>query len=198
MKLLAFSDLHRNRDKARSLIERSSDADVVIGAGDFAQMRLGLDRIIELLGEIDRPTILVPGNNESEDALRKAAAHWPNASVLHGTATRIKGQTFFGLGGGVPPTPFPWSWDVTEAEARKKLEACPNDAVLIVHSPPLGSRRPGVRPTSRQRRDPRCDQGQAAEARALRAHPSVPGADRHDRRNDGRKPRPRQAVMFDL
>jgi Icc-related predicted phosphoesterase len=119
-------------------VERSHEADVVIGAGDFASMRLGLNRIIDALSQIDRPTILVPGNNESEEALHEAAAHWPAATVLHGTETRIKGQTFFGLGGGVPPTPFPWSWDLTEEQAQEKLEDCPPQAVLIVHAPPLG------------------------------------------------------------
>ena len=32
--------------------------------------------------------------------------------------------------GGVPPTPFPWSFDLSEDEAAAKLESCP--AVLIV------------------------------------------------------------------
>jgi Icc-related predicted phosphoesterase len=138
VRLLAFSDLHRDRAQAARLVERSHEADVVIGAGDFAQMRLGLQGIIDALSQIDRPTILVPGNNESEEALHEAAAQWPNAAVLHGTAQRIKGQTFFGLGGGVPSTPFPWSWDLTEDEARARLNDCPPDAVMIVHSPPLG------------------------------------------------------------
>jgi Icc-related predicted phosphoesterase len=138
VKLLAFSDLHRDRAQAARLVERSHEADLVIGAGDFASMRLGLNKIIDALSQIDRPTILVPGNNESDEALQRAAAKWPAATVLHGAETRIKGHTFFGLGGGVPPTPFPWSWDLTEEQAQEKLEECPPQAVLIVHSPPLG------------------------------------------------------------
>ena len=44
MRLLAFSDLHRDLGRAESLVERSADADVVIGAGDFASVHEGLGR----------------------------------------------------------------------------------------------------------------------------------------------------------
>jgi Icc-related predicted phosphoesterase len=38
----------------------------------------------------------------------------------------------------VPVTPWEWSFDLTEDEAADLLGPCPDDAVLIVHSPPLG------------------------------------------------------------
>jgi Icc-related predicted phosphoesterase len=138
MKLLAFSDLHRDRDRARRLASLAADADVVIGAGDFASMRLGLNGTIDALRPISRPTLLVPGNNESDDALWRACGDWESASVLHGEGVSIDGVQFFGLGAGVPTTPFPWSFDLTEREAAAKLAGCPVGAVLIVHSPPHG------------------------------------------------------------
>ena len=91
MKLLAFSDLHRDLDQAAKLVEMSADADVVIGAGDFASMHEGLEETIGALAPIETPTILVPGNNETVDALRGAAAGWPAATVLHGEGTTIDG-----------------------------------------------------------------------------------------------------------
>ena len=45
---------------------------------------------------------------------------------------------FFGLGAGVPVTPWDWSFDLTEEEAEAKLAACPEGAVLLSHSPPKG------------------------------------------------------------
>lgn len=138
MRLLAFSDLHRDLDAAASLVERSGDFDVVIGAGDFASVHEGLGEAIGALAAIETPTILVPGNNETEDALREAAAGWEAATVLHGEATAIGGATFFGLGAGVPTTPWGWSFDLSEEEAEAKLEACTEGAVLVVHSPPQG------------------------------------------------------------
>jgi uncharacterized protein len=138
VRLLAFSDLHRDRKAARRLVEMSEEADVVIGAGDFASMHLGLGRTVDALMPITKPTLLVPGNNESDDALSRACASFTSAKVLHGEATEIGGVSFFGLGAGIPPTPFPWSFDMGEQRAAETLERCPEGAVLIVHSPPKG------------------------------------------------------------
>jgi Icc-related predicted phosphoesterase len=138
VKLLAFSDLHRDLDQAERLVERSSDADMVIAAGDFASVHEGLDQTIGALSAISVPTVLVPGNNETEDALRSACEGWDAATVLHGQAAEIEGTTFFGLGAGVPITPWDWSFDLDEETASERLAACPEGAVLVVHSPPKG------------------------------------------------------------
>lgn len=138
MRLLAFSDLHRDLDQAASLAERSSEADVVIAAGDFASVHEGLEETIEALRPISVPTVLVPGNNETEDALRAACEGWDVATVLHGQDTEIDGRHFFGLGAGIPITPWDWSFDLNEEQAAERLAACPEGAVLVVHSPPKG------------------------------------------------------------
>jgi Icc-related predicted phosphoesterase len=138
LKLLAFSDLHRDRGQAAELVDRSAEADVVIAAGDFASVHEGLQETIEALAPITVPTILVPGNNETEDALRAACEDWEAATVLHGQGTEIDGTQFFGLGAGVPITPWDWSFDLDENQAAEKLAGCPDGAVLVVHSPPKG------------------------------------------------------------
>lgn len=138
MRILAFSDLHQDLDGARSLVERSGEFDVVVGAGDFASVHRGLEETIAVLAAIETPTVLVPGNNETDSALREAAAGWEAATVLHGEGTEIGGVEFFGLGAGIPTTPWDWSFDLTDEEAEERLEACPHGAVLVVHSPPQG------------------------------------------------------------
>jgi Icc-related predicted phosphoesterase len=138
VKLLAFSDLHRDLDQAAELVAMSAEADVVIGAGDFASMHEGLGETIDALAVIETPTVLVPGNNETEQALRKAASGWSAATVLHGSGTKIDGLEFFGLGAGIPITPWEWSFDLDDDAARSMLEPCPGGAVLVLHSPPQG------------------------------------------------------------
>jgi uncharacterized protein len=138
VKVLAFSDLHRDLNQAAELVERSSEADVVIAAGDFASVHEGLEEAIDALRPISVPTVLVPGNNETEDALRAACDGWEAATVLHGEGTEIDGMEFFGLGAGIPITPWDWSFDLDEDEAAEKLSGCPEGAVLVVHSPPKG------------------------------------------------------------
>lgn len=139
MRILAFSDLHRDLDQAAALVDMAADADVVVGAGDFASVHQGLEETISALSGIAVPAVLVPGNNETRDALAAAAAElWPSARVLHGEETEIDGQSFFGLGAGVPVTPWDWSFDLREEEAEAALEPLTPEAVLVVHSPPKG------------------------------------------------------------
>lgn len=138
MRLLAFSDIHRDLDQCAALAEMAAGADAVIGAGDFASVHEGLEETIAALSSIAAPTVLVPGNNETADALREAAAGWKAATVLHGEGTAIGGVEFFGLGAGIPVTPWDWSFDVSDEEAARLLAPCPQGAVLVLHSPPRG------------------------------------------------------------
>jgi uncharacterized protein len=138
VKLLAFSDLHRDFEQGAKLVEMSAGADVVIGAGDFASVHEGLEETIGALSAIETPTVLVPGNNETVDALRDTVRSWEAATVLHGEGMAIAGTEFFGLGGGIPVTPWDWSFDLDEEEASGMLAPCPEGAVLVLHSPPKG------------------------------------------------------------
>jgi Icc-related predicted phosphoesterase len=138
VKLLAFSDLHCDLGQAAALVAMSAEADAVIGAGDFASVHEGLEETIAALAAIEAPTVLVPGNNETEDALRAAAESWSAATVLHGGGANIDGVEFFGLGAGVPVTPWSWSFDLDDEAAAAMLAPCPQGAVLVLHSPPKG------------------------------------------------------------
>lgn len=136
MRILAFSDLHRDLEQGARLVEMSAEADVVIGAGDFASIHEGLEETIGALAGITTPTVLVPGNNETADALRAAGGDWDAATVLHGEGTTIDGVEFFGLGAGIPVTPWDWSFDLDDEAATEMLAPCPEGAVLVLHSPP--------------------------------------------------------------
>lgn len=137
MKLLLFSDVHCDIKRCESLVDRSNDVDVVIGAGDLANFRKGLDLSIEILNRIKKPTILVPGNSESIEELSAECKNWKEATVLHGAVCRINDADFYGVGGGIPVTPFgEWSYDFTEQQARELLSDCPAGGILVTHSPP--------------------------------------------------------------
>jgi len=136
VKILAFSDLHCDLEQGARLVEMAAEADVVIGAGDFASVHKGLEETVGALAAITTPTVLVPGNNETVDALRAAVDGWDAATVLHGEGTTIDGTEFYGLGGGIPVTPWDWSFDLEDTEATEMLSGCPEGAVLVLHSPP--------------------------------------------------------------
>ena len=139
MKILAFSDLHRDLETAESLVRKASEADLVVGAGDFASVHEGLDETIGALAGIETETVLVPGNNETAAELRDSVERlWPAAQVLHGERAEVEGTAIFGLGGGIPTTPWEWSFDLDEGQAAELLETLPDDGLLVVHSPPKG------------------------------------------------------------
>ncbi|MCM2561563.1 metallophosphoesterase family protein [Lutimaribacter sp. EGI FJ00015] len=137
MHIMAFSDLHMAANRAETLVEASTEADLVIGAGDFCNMREGLDEAMEMLQGIMAPMIVVPGNAESAKELRAMAR--PNMTVLHGESTEHDGLCILGLGYGVPTTPFgPWSCDLSEDEAASMLAPFEMADLLVTHSPPRG------------------------------------------------------------
>ena len=137
MRILAFSDLHLSERHAAGIVAASAGADLVIGAGDFCNARRGLEQAMAMLAGIAAPVVVVPGNGESAGELRAAAPQgW---QVLHGQGTEIAGVGIFGLGYGVPETPFgAWSCDLSEAQAGEMLDACEAAEILVTHSPPKG------------------------------------------------------------
>lgn len=137
MRLLCFSDLHRDREAAARLVDLANNVDCLVGAGDFGTCRRGVADVFEALAQIDKPAILVPGNAESTEELLAATKSWATASVLHGSGCEVNGVSFWGVGGGIPVTPFgDWSYDFDEAQASNLLRGCPRGGVLVVHSPP--------------------------------------------------------------
>lgn len=140
MKLLLFSDLHTDAAAARQLVDLAADVDLLIGAGDFGNLRRQVRVCLDILRTAGKPAVLVAGNNESTDELAAAVQGWPAAHVLHGTGVVVDGVPFWGIGGGIPVTPFgSWSYDFTEAEADALLAAAPPGCVLVSHSPPAGA-----------------------------------------------------------
>lgn len=137
-KILAFSDLHMAAGRAADIVAAAADADLVIGAGDFCNMRQDLDQALDMLAQITAPFVAVPGNAESAEELHAAAL--PGMTVLHGQGAERAGLRLFGFGGAVPETPFGgWSWDLSEAAAEAGLSIAQDIDILVTHSPPKGA-----------------------------------------------------------
>ena len=136
MKLLAFSDIHRDAAACAAIVAAADTADLVIGAGDFASQHQGLAETMQHLAPISGKAVYVPGNNETVEALRAAT----DARVLHGEAMQFGGKSIFGIGCAIPPLPpLPWmSYDLTEEEAEALLTKAGKADILISHSPPKG------------------------------------------------------------
>jgi hypothetical protein len=106
VQLLAFSDLHRDQERAERLVELASGADVVIGAGDYATMRIGLDGAIETLSAITVPTVLVPGNAGLRSSCGAPAQCGRARTSFTARGRRSRGPSSSGLEGQCPRLRF--------------------------------------------------------------------------------------------
>ncbi|MBM2293093.1 metallophosphoesterase family protein [Sulfitobacter pseudonitzschiae] len=139
MKILAFSDLHRDRAIAQRIVAASADADVLVGAGDFAMRGIGLSDTLDILKGVRAPLIVVSGNHDNSKELREACEAAPMLRYLDGDGATFGGVTFFGIGREIPfQKNAPWSESYSEQQADEALQACPEGAVLVSHAPPFG------------------------------------------------------------
>ena len=139
LRLLAFSDLHRDVAVARAIVDAARNVDVVVGAGDFATRGEGASDTLAVLRNLHCPLVLVHGNHDDPDELRRLTADWTDAHLLHGKGVEIGDTTFFGLGGEVPMrNDAVWNAGMSEDEATALLRDCPEGCVLVTHNPPLG------------------------------------------------------------
>ena len=106
MRLLLCSHIHCDKAAAERLVDLSKDADVLVCAGDLAVKRQGLQEMVDVMSATSTPAVLVAGNGESTEELRKACEGWVGAHVLHGNGCSIDGIRFWGVGGAIPLTPF--------------------------------------------------------------------------------------------
>lgn len=138
MRVLAFSDLHRDMDAARMIVAASIEADVVIGARDFATRREGLEDTLDILRISPAPMIFVHGNDDAAE-IERAYKHQDHWHYLQGNECAIGGQVFFGTGGEFPATnEHEWNTSMSEDGAMRLLCECPVGSVLISHTPPYG------------------------------------------------------------
>lgn len=140
MRILAFSDLHRDQAAARSIIEASGRADVLIGCGDFATRGEGAVETLRILRESVVPVVLVHGNHDDPDEIARFCSDWSEGHYLHGSSVTLSGVPFFGLGGEIPSrNEHPWNAAETEETASVLLADLPAGAVLVTHTPPHGT-----------------------------------------------------------
>lgn len=139
MRILAFSDIHRDIERAQHIVGASRDADVVIGAGDFAICGEGSLDTLQVLKHCRCDVIIVHGNHDNISEMADFCTGWDRGHFLHGKSVEIGGLRFAGLGGEVPSrTVHAWNASETEEQAAAMLATLPPSSVIVTHTPPLG------------------------------------------------------------
>lgn len=100
VRLLHVSDLHLNPQGFDLIAEISEqfNVDAVVDSGDIVDWGTSLEsRYTGAIGALDTPYVYVRGNHDSPETAA-AVASQPNAVVLDGTTTTVRGITIWGIG----------------------------------------------------------------------------------------------------
>lgn len=139
MKLLAFADLHGNRNALKRLVcqAEKSRPDAIVCAGDLTVFENGIHSILFTLSSLKIPVLVIPGNHESMGTLREACGHFLNVKLIHSDRFILENSCFIGYGGGG----FSAIDDGFERASKKLLELSRQSQklCLAVHAPPHGT-----------------------------------------------------------
>lgn len=136
MKLLAFVDLHGSKSGLKKVIERAKkkDIELVLCAGDFTIFSEAQKLILEKLDKIGKPVLIIHGNHEDPDSIRKDCRRLKNCKFIHKSAFRWDGYLFIGWGGG--------GFSFRDRRFEKEVKRFRNmikendKVVLMTHAPP--------------------------------------------------------------
>ncbi len=137
MKVLLFSDIHRDLGALEKLM--STPADLYISAGDLSNWQGGLEQCGRVMKKHGEKVWVLPGNHESaqQNADFCAAFGFRN---FHEQIWKLGEYSIAGLGYS-NPTPFNTPGEYSEDELARRLEkfAGLKPLVLVCHAPPFGT-----------------------------------------------------------
>lgn len=144
IRLLAFSDPHADIEAMQEVVRLAAPdeaaADLVVGAGDFADKGQGADQALSVLDALNCPLVMVSGNHDRLSYLQEYAAARPGVHLLHGDAVTIDGIHLVGIGAAIaraePSCHSEW---LHEDDARALLAPHSHADVLVSHTPPRGA-----------------------------------------------------------
>jgi Icc-related predicted phosphoesterase len=100
MKILAFTDLHANKQALESIKSKAvkSKPELLVFAGDLSSMGKGLDATAHFLNNLNINILLIPGNHESEKEIIELCKKYSNLINIHRGIYEYKNYLFFGWG----------------------------------------------------------------------------------------------------
>ena len=99
MKILAFVDLHEDLQALKRIKEKSKLADLIICAGDISNFSSNLNKFLKELNNFNKETLIIPGNHEMDNELKKLCSKLKNIKYIHKGFIRKNGFLFLGYGG---------------------------------------------------------------------------------------------------
>jgi Icc-related predicted phosphoesterase len=136
MRVLLFGDLHGDTEATRRIAAQLKQVRYGFCLGDVVSFGRGLLDALSLL-DVGTNLYVLPGNHETEEAVRNGCAGHSHLHYFHGQHVTFGNATFAGLGGGVEAE-FGMPFELTENAASRLLKTfrkLPN-LILVSHTPP--------------------------------------------------------------
>ncbi|MFH1827991.1 MAG: metallophosphoesterase, partial [Nanoarchaeota archaeon] len=142
MKILAFTDVHDSKKAIRKIEKRvkRKKPDLIVCAGDISIFENGLEYLLFSLNQLNTPVLMIHGNHELENIMKRMCALFKNITFIHKKAHKYENCLFLGFGGG--------GFSLTDKRFEKTAKKFKKDIrknknmkiILITHAPPFGTR----------------------------------------------------------
>ncbi len=140
MKLIVFTDSHLDSISYRKIKEKAlkNKPDLMVCCGDISIFGSGLDQVAKFLNSLNIPTLVIPGNHESPEEIKKISSKYKNLINLHNGTYEFQEFLFFGWGTGgfslVEPEFEKLSKQFKKTYDRKKK------LIFVTHAPIYGTK----------------------------------------------------------
>ncbi len=140
MKLLCCVDVHGDKRTLENIVYMSKYVDLVVCAGDLTNFEHNMKSLLKKLNTSKKKVLIIPGNHETPESLKKACKEFNNLIYLHKKHYVFKGVLFLGYGTGGFSMRDPEFVKTTSNFKKiiKKHKGLP--IVLITHAPPYGTK----------------------------------------------------------
>ncbi len=134
MKILAFTDLHTDKNILKELDDKVKDADLLVCTGDIAWLGHGAEEMIEYFDSWNKPMLLIHGNHEFEEDIEESCKKSNNIEFLHKKII-IKEKVMFIGWGGDWYNQVSQDFEIWIEENLERIKNHKGKIILMVHMP---------------------------------------------------------------
>ncbi|MBN1377154.1 metallophosphoesterase family protein [Candidatus Woesearchaeota archaeon] len=137
MKILAFVDLHGDKEIFEKIKEKAKQVDLILCAGDLTFFENELDYFLNELNKMGKKVLIIPGNHESEENLTELTKNLENVFQIHKGMFVRDEYLILGYGGGGFSMTDSGFYKVGEAFKDKIKDE--HKVIFMIHGPPYGT-----------------------------------------------------------
>lgn len=142
MKILAFTDIHLSSialSKIKSKIKKQNP-DLLICAGDLTIFEEGLDIILTKLSKLKKKVLLVHGNHETDNVMKRLCKKYSNLIFIHKKYHKHNNCIFLGYGGGGFSMRDPGFYPTGKKFMKIIKKNKGKKIIFVTHAPPYGTK----------------------------------------------------------